>query len=150
MAFNVADMREKLLKIAESFRELQLYKSIKSFFENLLKHIPENKRTPVLAAGGGCVFLIICLIIFAASRNPGARSRTGENSLAVSGPHIPAEDLFYPAEPDFLPGLLLEREPRQPWTIEDVKPFWRDPSEPVDFWREKMSETIDKLMESVP
>jgi hypothetical protein len=150
MVFNAADIREKLLKIAESVRESKPVKGIKPFFDNLLKKMSENKRILVPAAGGGCVFIIICLIVIAASGNHGRQSGAGESALVVSGPHIPAEDLFYPAEPDFLPGLLLEREPRRPWMAEDLRPFWRDPAEPADFWREKMSETIDKLMESVP
>jgi hypothetical protein len=150
MALKMADIREKLLKIAESLKESRLFKGAKSFFDDLLGKIPENKRIPVLAAGGGCLFLIISIIIIAAAGNRSGTPREGGNALVVSGPHIPAEDLFYPAEPDFLPGLLLEREPRQPWTAEDAGPFWKDPSESVDFWQEKMSETIDKLMESVP
>ncbi|AEF80627.1 hypothetical protein [Leadbettera azotonutricia] len=158
MALNAADIQEKLLKIAESIRESGPFKGLKSFFGNLLKKIPENRRVPVLAAGGGCVLLVICLVVVAASGNRRGRSRVGESVPAVSGPRIPAEDLFYPAEPDFLPGLLLEREPRQGWTADDAAPFWRDPAGsaelsaqlPADFWREKMSETIDKLMESVP
>jgi hypothetical protein len=143
------DIQEKFLKSAESIRGLELFKGIKLFFENLLKNIPENKRKPV-AVGGGCVFLIICIMIIAASGNRSGTRSERESPSVVLGPHIPAEDLFYPAEPDFLPGLLLEREPRQPWTTEGLRPFWRDPAEPKDVWLEKMSESIDKLMESVP
>jgi hypothetical protein len=150
MAFNVADIQEKLLKLVESIGESGPFKVMQSFSDKMLKSVPEDKRVPVLAVGGGCVFLIICLIVVAASGSSGRSGKGGKSVLAVSGPHIPAEDLFYPAEPDFLPSLLLEREPRQPWTADDAEPFWRDPGEPADFWREKMGETIDKLMESVP
>jgi hypothetical protein len=148
----LGDIREKLLKIAESVKELQFFKGIKSFFDNLLGAIPENKRVPVLAAGGGCIFVIICLIAIAASgnRSGGRVPGEGEGALAVSGPHIPAEDLYYPVEPDFLPGLLREREPRQGWTADDLRPFWRDPLESTDVWLEKTGEVIDKLMENVP
>jgi hypothetical protein len=148
MALNRADIQQKLLKIVKSAKKNELFKGIKSFFENLSGKIPGNKKIPVLAAGGSLVFLVICIIVLAASGN---RSKgAAESGLAVSGPRIPVEDLFYPAEPDFLPDLLLEREPHQPWTAEDAEPFWKDPSEPRTMWQEKVGETIDKLMESVP
>jgi hypothetical protein len=64
---------------------------------------------------------------------------------------IPAEDLFLPDEPDFLPGIILEREPRGAWSSEDARQFWSNPSDGDEtLWRERISSTIDELLEGVP
>ena len=64
---------------------------------------------------------------------------------------IPPTDLFLPEEPDFVPGVLLERERRTAWTAEDAAAYWQDPlrngEEP---WRQHIEKTIDELMERVP
>ncbi|MDR0568199.1 MAG: hypothetical protein LBG87_03235 [Spirochaetaceae bacterium] len=64
---------------------------------------------------------------------------------------IPVEELFLPDEPNFLPEVLLEQEPRAQWTAEDVRPFWRDPSEEApEKWRERIETVIDELLKGVP
>ncbi|MDR0323879.1 MAG: hypothetical protein LBI12_05475 [Treponema sp.] len=64
---------------------------------------------------------------------------------------IPAEELFLPDEPDFLPEVLLEREKRSSWTEQDAGEFWQDP---VRFgeeqWRNKIEAAIDEFLERVP
>ena len=64
---------------------------------------------------------------------------------------IPQEDFFYPDEPDFLPKVLVEREPRARWTPQDAAPFWKDPAgEDRGIWRNRIETVIDELLEGVP
>jgi hypothetical protein len=64
---------------------------------------------------------------------------------------IPPEELFMPDEPDFLPEVLWEREPREFWTPEDVLPFWTDPLRGKRrVWEERVEGMIDELLERLP
>jgi hypothetical protein len=64
---------------------------------------------------------------------------------------IPSDDLFLPEEPDFIPGVLLERERRTMWTADDAEPLWQDPLRDGEApWRNRIEKTIDEIMESVP
>ena len=60
------------------------------------------------------------------------------------------DDVFLPAEPDFLPQALLPREPSPRWTIDDAEPYWTPPSAiDADIWLERIEKTIDTLLENV-
>ena len=64
---------------------------------------------------------------------------------------IPAEELFLPDEPDFLPGVLLERERRTSWTEQDAAEYWQDPLRSgEEQWREAIETAIDEFLERVP
>ena len=64
---------------------------------------------------------------------------------------IPAEEIFLPDEPDFIPGVLLYREQRSSWTSEDAQEFWQDPlTIGEEVWRERLEAAIDEFLESVP
>jgi hypothetical protein len=100
--------------------------------------------------------LILLLFFFAAVLVMSRNSRSGpppaeELTGPAQGVRIPREELFLPDEPDFIPGVLLERERREVWTAEDAAPYWRDPlkggEEP---WREQAESVIDELLERVP
>ncbi|MCL2179637.1 MAG: hypothetical protein FWB83_00770 [Treponema sp.] len=64
---------------------------------------------------------------------------------------ISPDEIFIPDEPDYLPGVLLERNRRSVWTEEDASVFWQDPlvngEEP---WREKIEAVIDEFLERIP
>ena len=64
---------------------------------------------------------------------------------------IPPDEIFFPDEPDFLPGVLLEREQRAVWTEQDAAEHWQDPlrfgEEP---WREMLEAAIQELLERIP
>ncbi|MDR2501381.1 MAG: hypothetical protein LBD37_09955 [Treponema sp.] len=64
---------------------------------------------------------------------------------------IPSGELFLPAEPDFVPGVLLERERRTTWTMDDAAPWWQDPlKNGEERWRDRVEKTVDELLEKVP
>jgi hypothetical protein len=115
--------------------------------DRILLCIPRENQRPLLFCLGGAVFLLICLIVITLARGAGVPEERGE-AVELT---IPPEDLFFPGEPDFVPSLLLEREPRPSWTPDDIAPFWEDPERlGRDRWIKEMELVIDKLMEDVP
>ena len=106
---------------------------------------PEKKRILVFVMGG---FVSLFLLIMIASLFL-RQANTGSTASQRAAHSIPVEELFYPNEPDFAPVYLLEREPRQFWSFEDISPYWRSPGNP-DFWRGEVKTAIDLLMEGVP
>lgn len=121
-----------------------------SFFKGLInKLIPKEKRKIVLVCiTGGLVLLIIIMALLL----------TGSGKESFEGPEglnkkfaIPPGEIFLPDEPDFLPGVLLEREQRAVWTEQDAVPFWQDPlKNGEEEWREKIETMIDNYLERVP
>jgi hypothetical protein len=64
---------------------------------------------------------------------------------------IADEDIFLPAEPDFLPPVLFEQEQKKIWTEDDAGQFWTNPADyPQDFWKARVRDSIDRIMENVP
>jgi hypothetical protein len=109
-----------------------------------------------LLIGSGAALVLLFFSLVAALLFMNRDSRAGPPPREhitgpVQGPRIPPEELFLPDEPDFIPGILLERERRESWTAEDAAPYWRDPlksgEEP---WREQVETVIDELLERVP
>lgn len=119
-----------------------------AFADRLFGHFPAEKRRTMLLALGGltALFLILIISILAATFSGPKKDVPAAMS---AGPNIPSEDLFIPGEPDFLPDFILEREPRRSWSLEDVRPYWKNPANP-ELWRGEVKSAVDKLMESVP
>jgi len=110
--------------------------------------LPVWKRRLMFFGIGGFALLFLTLLIAALVLNYGKPKDSSVQSLA-SGPGIQPEELFFPAEPDFLPGFLPEREPRRFWSLDDIRPHWRNPGG-SEQWRGEIKEAVDKLMEGVP
>ena len=106
----------------------------------------EKKRLMFFALGGLAVFFIILLTVVIAL-NPRQPGSSPANRTAADG--IPAEELFIPDEPDFLPDFLLDREPRHFWSVDDIRPYWRSPGNPA-FWQDLIRSAVDELMENIP
>jgi len=71
-------------------------------------------------------------------------------SIPIISP-IPAGELFIPDEPDFIPGVLYERDRRLVWSEEDAAEHWQDPlRQGEERWRNQIEETIEELLERVP
>ena len=114
--------------------------------DKLRDRIPEGKRQIYLLILGGLFFFAICLIVISLVAGP---RTTVSPQVSASG--IPAEELFFPEEPDFLPPLILEREPRQPWDLQSLEFFWQDPRVGnEEKWREEIIRVVDRLMDGVP
>jgi hypothetical protein len=113
-----------------------------------------RKRFVFIGLGALGVLLLFALIaaLLGTNRTADAGPRmTADENRVFRGAPIPPEELFLPGEPDFLPGVMLERERRRSWTAEDAEPHWQDPlksgEEP---WRERVEAVIDELLEHVP
>jgi hypothetical protein len=114
-----------------------------------------QKRTKAYAlfglAGAGVIALIVVVTIIVlnlhASNTIGAKA-SGPSALFPAG-DIPDEEFFVPGEPDFLPPVILYREPKERWTDEDAAPFWTDPAT-LDDWSNKVEKYVDNLLEGVP
>ena len=104
-----------------------------------------KKKLILFGLGGGAVVVGLVIIIIAVNARPG---RTGLSNIAP-GLSIPAEELFFPPEPDFLPGFLPEREPRRFWTLDDIRQYWKTPGN-SGWWMEGIKTTVDSIMEGVP
>lgn len=64
---------------------------------------------------------------------------------------ITNDELFLPAEPDFLPKLIRSREQRTAWTEVEATPYWTDPAslDPKPL-AGAASAAVDGLLETVP
>ena len=122
--------------------------------DRLIDKIPQEKRRLALMAGAGGLAAVI-LVIVGVSVATGGGSGGEEAAPAVSAQPqrgvIPPDELFLPFEPDFVPGVILERERRSEWTVEEAIPLWQNPlTNGEQVWRDLMEETVDTIMESVP
>jgi len=129
----------------------ELRDRLRPVVDPLIARVPPEKRRLVLTASVG--FCAVFVLVLAGTSLASRGGDTGREQAAPPVPQgaIPADDLFLPDEPDFVPGILLEREQRAVWTADDAAPLWQDPlrngEEP---WRDRVERTIDEIMESVP
>jgi len=103
---------------------------------------------------------LVCTVVFAALLTFSVlmSNRTQDSDDIYYGPDrinifspIPAEELFLPDEPDYLPGVILEREQRSSWTESDALEHWRDPLRfGEEKWRGEIEAAIDEFLERVP
>jgi len=124
--------------------------------KRLMARVPPEKRKPVLMVSIGAFAVLV--LVFAGipllTRDKPEKQRPSapmvKEAPAKQG-LIPPDELFLPDEPDFIPGVMLERERRTSWTDADAASLWQDPlkngEEP---WRNRIERTIDEIMESVP
>ncbi|MDR2370953.1 MAG: hypothetical protein LBD71_05705 [Treponema sp.] len=120
--------------------------------------LPDKFRNLPKAAGGffeknriAAVVCLLAVLLILGFVMLLAMNNNSEREAVPRAPLIPPEELFLGEEPDFIPPVILEREPRRAWTGEDAAPFWRDPlkrgEEP---WRERIESAVDELLEGVP
>lgn len=114
---------------------------------------PEKRRSTIMIAAGSVAvfFLVITGVSLLAKSGSGGREAPAVVQSTSARPGIiPAEDLFLPDEPDFLPGVMLEREQRLQWTAEDIAPWWQDPlKNGEEQWRNYIENTVDEILENV-
>ncbi|MDR2483390.1 MAG: hypothetical protein LBD08_07145 [Treponema sp.] len=121
-----------------------------------LRELPSFFKTrPRLIITGLGAVVVVCAAALAAAllADTGSEPETPgrEISGSLSPRAIPAEELFLPDEPDFLPEVLLSRDRREQWTVEDALPYWTDPlggesAPPLN----RMRRIVDTIMERVP
>jgi len=128
-----------------------LSEKIRNAFSSFAEFIRSHSRIAILIAAA---FLLVILLLFALSIMSHRQSKADPESRPVPGESYAgsvAEDFFLPYEPDFIPDILLEKEPRDIWTEEDARPFWTDPMEGNEgVWQKRIEKGIDSLLEHVP
>jgi hypothetical protein len=133
-------------KIKELF--FVLTDRINSELDKIFDRIGPNKKKPVLIGFGALVALLLILGIAGLSGGAKKTQRAAPDAASASLT-IPVEELFIPAEPDFLPAFVFDREKRRFWSLEDIRPYWKTPDS-GDIWREEIKSAVDKLMEGIP
>jgi len=137
---------------------------VKNFLSSLVSVIADfiKSNTKIaLIVTGAVLVLIFLLLVLAVISHTGSRSGQADDTElsldsnaandALINETRPGTGFFLPYEPDFVPDVLLEREPRDGWTEEDARPFWTDPLPGNErFWRRRIESGIDSLLEQVP
>ena len=120
------------------------------FFTEILDTVTGEKRRLVLLISAGVLAGLLVIFIVVKLLPGDARQSVPEGS-SVQQNIIPPGDLFLPDEPDFIPGVILEREQRTSWTVDDAMPWWQDPlKNGEEQWRTRIEKTVDEIMENVP
>ncbi len=120
-----------------------------------IKPLASNKKLLVLIGGCtlGFILLISLLVIsFRMNHNRKEMQKASQELNRLFAPlAIKPEELFIPKEPDFIPEVILDREPRAVWTDEDAEQFWKDPLDGnADVWKERIFTAVDDLLENIP
>ena len=129
-----------------------------SFLEKMIRFIQdwfqkltgEQKRRLVLVCTAGFAAILTLSVIISISTS-GREEQPVEPDRPNLNYAIPPDDIFLPDEPDFIPGVLLERERRSGWTEQDASEYWQDPLiYGEEQWRVKIEAAIDEFLERVP
>ena len=135
---------------------LRVIAEIRSFLlsvaDRLLDKVPHEKRKFVsVTAIAAFAVLILIFVVFSFSRGKSDGQEISVVTNVPSGIFIPQDELFLPDEPDFIPGVLPERDRRAEWTVDDAALWWRDPlNNGEENWRNHIEKIVDEIMGSVP
>jgi hypothetical protein len=141
-----------LSDIVKGVKNLPVQNAIKSLV-SVQSDLHKRKIMPMVV--GGCVAIVLCLlaILMITGRETGQKLVPVQKTVQLETRKtvtIPPEELFLPDEPDFLPTVILEREPRK-WSAEDALPFWTNPLENnPSQWQNDIKSVVDGIMERVP
>jgi len=124
---------------------------LKEKLDKLLARLPADRRIILAVAIGVPVILVFFITGVSLLFKDEPVKPVALPSSSVTSQRIPAGDLFLPDEPDFVPGVMLEREKRTQWTADDAIPWWQDPlKDGEQEWRDQIEKTVDEIMENVP
>ena len=131
-----------------------LFAGFRNAANKLVESIHPDKRRFVLMISSG-VIAVLLLIFLLVKLMPGDKDSRqnirAAGSTSVRPDIIPPDELFIPDEPDFVPGVILDREQRSQWTAADAEPFWQDPLKSgEEQWRNRIEKAVDEIMERIP
>ena len=125
----------------------KIIQAVKDWFLNLSA---AHRRTLVLVSTGVFSLILTIVVLVTMHVSGGNKPHKEPDRPNIISP-IPPEDLFLPREPDFIPGVLLEREQRTSWSEQDALEFWQNPLENgEEQWREKIDTAVNEILERVP
>jgi nitrate reductase gamma subunit len=120
-----------------------------------------EKHTKIVKVTFGALAVILCLLTGilllqrSIEKNADVKHSEAETiqmflRTASGASSIPAEDIFLPDEPDYLPNVILEREPHT-WSEKDARGYWTNPLENEHInWRGAITDVVDDIMDKVP
>jgi hypothetical protein len=117
------------------------------------ERLDADPKLKLIAAGAilGTVLVILGMMVMLTRNNRARRTPDSESTAELFRMELPPEELFLDDEPDFLPELLPERERRDVWTADDIRPYWTDPeNEDAEVYEEMMGAVVDGIMERLP
>jgi len=121
------------------------------FIKNWFEKLTDGQKRLIVLTFTAFFAVIITLSVILSLINSPARQRSAQPQRASRYDPIPPQEIFLPDEPDFVPGVLLERERRASWTEQDAAVFWQDPLRyGEEQWRENIEIVIDEFMEKIP
>ena len=121
------------------------------FFQDRIHKLTDKGRNRLILICTAVAVVILVLSVLLPLISSGRDSRSVEPPRSNRMTPIPSQELFLPDEPDFIPGVLLERERRSIWTEQDASEYWQDPlRDGEEPWREKIEEAINEFMERIP
>jgi hypothetical protein len=92
--------------------------------------IHERRVYAFCVVGAILIILVLLIILQIVKHEPAKAAVAPAPYSAGSAPaSVKPSDFFMSDEPDFVPGVLLGREPADGWVEEDARPFWTDPLE---------------------
>ena len=112
-----------------------------------------DPKLKLISAGAvfGTIALILGIMLLLTRNSRARRMQDSETITEIFRMELPPEELFLDDEPDFLPEVLLERERRDKWSADDVRPYWTDPAdEEAGVYENMMGKAVDGIMERVP
>jgi len=113
--------------------------------------LPAEKKRAAALIGTAIFTVILTISVLVSIEMPEKEDKNHIFDRQEFFSPIPVEAVFLPDEPDFLPGVLLEREQRSSWTEDDALEHWQDPLRfGEESWREKIETAIDEFLERVP
>jgi hypothetical protein len=138
-------------KVSDFARKAPVFLNKNLSMETFEGIIHSKYRFVFFGLGAAMLLLIALLIVFGFAAGKGGGKQAQSMADVFPDALIQAQDLFLPAEPDFLPSLIPERERRETWTGEDAGEFWYDPLRHGErLWRERARQTVDRLLERIP
>jgi len=125
-------------------------------FQDWFQKLTSGQKRQLAIVCTGVFALLLTLSVIISLTNKSEKEEAAEANryminLFDQNLPIPATELFLPDEPDFVPGVILERERRTSWTEEDAAEYWQDPLRfGEEQWREKIEAAIDNYLERIP
>ena len=133
-------------KLSDTFRGTTA--KIQQFVQ---KKFPGKRERFILMCCSIAIIVLVLLLLIMLISGHGVKNHITPSAGIRERNIIPPEELFLPAEPDFIPGVMLERERRTTWTAQDAAPYWQDPlKDGEEPWRQNIEKAIDELMERIP
>ena len=129
---------------------MAFFEKISVFFNEWFKKLTDDKKRRIILICTAAFAVLLTFSVIVSMVNRAGKKRPSEPERTKIRIVIPAEELFLPEEPDFLPGVLLDRDRRTSWSEDDALGYWQDPLRVgEEQWREKIEAAIDELLERV-